>query len=106
MAGKPEAGEEVLRDNHANTYHHGVGDAQLVIASQAVATEDGTADDGLQQIVGEAHASEDAQVMKHPAHAIEGIPCRDHSRDNHQQDDEVVDGLKPQLQPAEVHETQ
>lgn len=60
MAGKPEAGEEVLRDNHANTYHHGVGDAQLVIAGETVATEDGAADDGLQQVVGETHAAKDA----------------------------------------------
>ena len=48
MGGKPETGEAVLGDNHANTYHNGIGDAQLVIAAQAVATEDGTADDGLQ----------------------------------------------------------
>ena len=60
MAGKPETGEEVLRDNHANTYHYGVGNAQLVIASQAIAAEDRAADDGLQQIVGKAHASENA----------------------------------------------
>ena len=75
MVSKPEAGEAVLGDNHTNTYHHGVGDAQLIIAGQAVAAEDGTADDGLQQIVGETHTTEDAQVMEHTAHTLEGIPC-------------------------------
>ena len=47
MAAEPEAGKEVLRNNHAKTNHHGIGDAQLVIATEAVAAEDGTADDGL-----------------------------------------------------------
>ena len=75
MAGEPEAGEAVLRDNHSDAYHHGIGDAQLVIAGQAVATEDGAADDGLQQIVGEAHTTKDAEVMEHTAYTLEGIPC-------------------------------
>ena len=47
MVGEPEAGEAVLRDNHAYSYHHGVGDAQLVITGETVAAEDGAADDGL-----------------------------------------------------------
>ena len=75
MAGKPEAGEEVLRDHHANTYHHGVGDAQLVIAGQAVAAKDGAPDDGLQQVVGKAHATKNAQMMEQTAHTLGGIPC-------------------------------
>ena len=74
MVGEPEAGEEVLRDDHTNTYHHGVGDAQLVIAGETVAAEDGAADDGLQQIVGEAHASKDAQMTEHLAYTLESIP--------------------------------
>ena len=106
MAAKPEAREEVLHDNHTHSNHHGVGDAQLVIAGQAVAAEDGTADDGLQQIVGETHATEDAQVMEHTAHTLEGIPCRDNSRDYHQEDDEVVDGLEPHVEITKVHEAQ
>ena len=72
---EPKSGEEVLRDNHAYTYHHSVGDAQLVIAGEAVATEDGAANDGLQQIVGETHAAKDAQVMEHSTYTFEGIPC-------------------------------
>ena len=75
MIRKPEAGKKVLRDNHANTYHHSVGDAQLVIAGPAVTAEDGAADDGLQQIVGKTHASEDAQMMQHIAHPLKSIPC-------------------------------
>ena len=45
MTAKPEAGETVLGDYHTHSYHHSVGDTQLVIATQAVATEDGAADD-------------------------------------------------------------
>ena len=75
MGGKPETGEAVLGDNHANTYHHGIGNAQFVIAGKAVAAEDGATDDGLQQIVGETHASKNAQMMEHSAHTLEGIPC-------------------------------
>ncbi len=106
MTAKPESGEKVLRDNHANTYHHGIGDAQFVIAGQTIAAEDGAADDGLQQIVGETHAAKDAQMMEHTAHTLKGIPSRDDSRDYHQEDDEVVDGLEPAFQIAKVHETQ
>ena len=75
MAAKPEAGEEVLRDNHAHSNHYSVGDAKFVIAGHAVATEDGAADDGLQQIVGETHATKNAQMMEHTTHTLEGIPC-------------------------------
>ena len=48
MAAEPEAGKEVLRNNHAKTNHHGIGDAQLVIAGEAITTEDGTTNDRLQ----------------------------------------------------------
>ncbi len=75
MAGKPEAGEEVLRNNHSHSNHHSVGDAQLVIAGETIATENGAADDGLQQIVGETHTSKDAQMMEHTAYTLESIPC-------------------------------
>ena len=75
MAGKPETGEAILSNNHAYAYPHGVGDAQFVLAGQTVATEDGTADDGLQQIVGKAHAAKDAQVMEHTSNTLKGIPC-------------------------------
>ena len=106
MVGEPEAGEAVLGDNHRHAYHHGIGDTQLVITSKAVATENGAADNGLQQIVGETHAAEDAQMMEHTTHTLEGIPRRDHSRDDHQQDDEVADGSEPAFQLTEIHETQ
>lgn len=106
MVGEPKAGKKVLRDNHTNTYHHSVGDTQLVIAGQTVTAEDGAADDGLQQIVGETHATEDAQMMEYTAYTLEGIPCRDNCRDNHQEDDEVVDGVKPHVKLAKIYETQ
>ena len=75
MAAEPEAGKEVLRNNHAKTNHHGIGDAQLVIAGEAITTEDGTTNDRLQKIVGKAHATENAQMMKNLAHTLESIPC-------------------------------
>ena len=95
MVGEPVAAEDVLADDHQESHKYGVGDAQFVVAGKSVATEDETAYDGLQQVVGEAHTSEDAQVMEYAAHAIESIPGRNHSRDDHQQDDEVVDGFEP-----------
>ena len=78
----------------------------MMVAGQTVAAEDGAADDGLEQIIGETHPSEDAEMTEHPTDAIESIPGRDDGRDNHQQDDEVVDGLKPRFQIAEIHKTQ
>ena len=95
MAAKPITGEEILRDDHSTSDHHGVGDAQLIIAGKAIATENEAADDGLEQIVGETHTSEDAEMVEHPTYTLEGILGRDDGRDDHQQDDEVVDGLKP-----------
>ena len=95
MAAKPIAGEEILRDDHSTSDHHGVSDAQLIIAGQTIAAEDEAADDGLEQIVGETHTSEDAEMVEHPTYTLEGIPGRDDGRDEQQQDDEVVDGLEP-----------
>ena len=106
MAAKPIAGKEILDDDHTASNHHGVCDSQLMVTGQAVAAEDSAADDRLQQIVGKTHAPEDAEMTEHPTDAIESIPGRDDGRDNHQQDDEVVDGLKPRFQLAEIHETQ
>ena len=67
----------------------------MVVAGEAIATEDKTADDGLKQIVGETHATKDAEMMEHATDTLECIPGRDNRRDNHQQDDKVVDRLKP-----------
>ena len=95
MIGEPEAGEEVLRDNHAYSYHHGVGNTQFIIATQTVTAKNGTTDDGLQKIVGKTHASKNTQMMEYISNALKGIPCRDYCRHNHQEDDEVVEGLEP-----------
>ena len=78
----------------------------MVVAGQAVATEDSAADDRLEKIVGETHATEDAKMMEYSADILESIPCRDCRRDYHQQDNKVVDGLEPRFQLAEIHETQ
>ena len=75
MAAEPITCKAILDNNHCNTYKDGVSDTQFVITGEAVAAEDGTADDGLQQIVGQTHTAEDAQVMEHAAHPLEGIPC-------------------------------
>ena len=68
-----------------------------MVTGETIAAEDGAADDGLEQIVGEAHASEDAEMMEHPANALESISGRDYCRDDHQQDDEVIDRFKPRI---------
>ena len=106
MATKPITGEEILTNDHSASNHDGIGDAQMAITGKPIAAEDEAADDGLQQVVGEAHTPEDAEVMEHTAYARESIPGRHHSRDDHQQDDEVVDGLEPRFEFAEIHETQ
>ena len=95
MTAEPPAAEEILGDNHAGPDDDGIGDAQTVVARQAIAAEDEGADDGLQQVVGETHAAEEAEMTEHPAHAREGIPGGNHGRDNHEQDEEVVDGVEP-----------
>ena len=95
MAAKPITCEEILANNHSAANHDGIGNAQKMVTGQAIAAEDGTADDGLQQIVSETHAAEDAEMMEHPANALESIPGRNYCRNYHQQDDEIVDGLKP-----------
>ena len=45
-----------------------------MVAGEAVAAEDGAANDGLEQIVGEAHTAEDAEMMEYSADTLEGIP--------------------------------
>ena len=106
MAAEPIAGEEILTNDHYASDHDGIGDAQIAVAGKPIATENGAADDGLKQIVGKAHTSEDAEMMEHSTNALEGIPGRHHSRNNHQQDDEVVDRLEPEVQLPKIHETQ
>lgn len=84
MAGEPITGEEILTNDHYASDHDGIGDAQIAVAGKPIATENGAADNGLEQIVCKAHASEDAEVMEHTAYTLEGIPSRHHSRDDHQ----------------------
>ena len=106
MTAKPVAAEGILGDDHRQTDHHGVCDAYLIVTAKTIAAEDGTADNGLQQVVRETHATKDTEMMEHSTNALEGIPGRDDSRDNHQQDDEVVDRFEPRVQATEVHKTQ
>ena len=95
MTAEPVAGKEILTDNHSCSDHHGIGDTQQTIATQTVATENGTADDRLEQIVCKTHTSEDAKMMKHMTYTLEGIPARNHCRDNHQKNHEVIDRREP-----------
>ena len=74
MAAKPITCEEILANNHSAANHDGIGNAQKMVTGQAIAAEDGTTDDGLQQIVSETHAAEDAEMMEHPANTLESIP--------------------------------
>ena len=66
-----------------------------MITGKPIAAEDEAADDGLEQIVGKTHATKDTEMVEHPANAIKSIPGRNYCRNYHQQDDEIVDGLKP-----------
>jgi len=95
MVAEPITGKEILTNDHSTSHNDGIGNTQIVITGKAIAAEDGTADNGLEQIVGKTHATEDAEMMKHSTNAPESIPCRDDCRDNHQQYNEIVDGLQP-----------
>ena len=75
MALEPIAAKGVLGDDHGQADEHGVGDAHEAVAGKAIAAEDETADDGLQQVVGETHAAKEAEVSKHAAHTLGSIPC-------------------------------
>ena len=66
-----------------------------MITGKPIAAEDEAADDGLEQIVGKAHAPKNAEMVEYLANALESIPGRNDGRDYHQEDDEIVDGLKP-----------
>ena len=74
MAAKPITGKAILRDDHSSTNHHGIGNTQIAIAGQTIAAEDEAADDGLEQINGKTHATKDAEMMEHSAHALKSIP--------------------------------
>ena len=95
MAGKPITGKEILTNDHSTSNHNSIGNTQIAIAGQSIAAEDETADDGLEQIVGKTHATKNAEMMQHSANTPESIPGRNYCRDDHQQDNEVVDGLEP-----------
>lgn len=79
MVLEPMAAEEILPDNHRKANEHCVGDAYQPVKSQSIAAEDEAADDGLQQIVGQAHTPKDAKVMERAPDGAEGIPGGDGS---------------------------
>lgn len=60
MVLEPAPSKGVLHDDHRQTNEYGVGDAHKSIAAKPIAAEDETADDRLQQVVGEAHAAKEA----------------------------------------------
>ena len=66
-----------------------------MITGKPIAAEDEAADNGLEQIVGKTHATKDTEMVEHSANTLESIPGRNYCRNYHQQDDEIVDGLKP-----------
>ena len=76
MAFEPVATKGILDNDHSQADEDSIGDAHQTVACQSVATEDKTADDGLQQIVGEAHSAKEAEMGKCVTYALEGIPGR------------------------------
>ena len=75
MAPKPISAKCVLDDDHGKADEYGVGDAHKAVAAKSIAAEDETADDGLQQVVGETHAAKEAEMSKHATHTLGSIPC-------------------------------
>ena len=62
MVLEPQTTKGVLHNDHGQADEYGVGDAHKAIALQSISAEDKTANDGLQQIVGETHAAKEAEV--------------------------------------------
>ena len=74
MVAEPITGKEILTNDHSTSHNDGIGNTQIAITGKAIAAEDGTADNGLEQIVGKTHAAEYAEVVEHSAHILEGVP--------------------------------
>ena len=74
MAGKPITGKEILTNDHSTSNYDGVGNTYMAITGKTIAAEDEAADDGLEQIIGKTHATKDAEMMEHSAHALKSIP--------------------------------
>lgn len=106
MALEPITAKRVLKENHGKANEHGVCDAHKAIASKSIATEDETANDGLQQVVGQTHASKKAKMTEHATHGVKGVPCRNHRRCNHYENEEVVNRSEPQRQIPKIHHAQ
>ena len=106
MISKPPTAKDVLADNHAKANENGIGNTDKSIASQSITAENKTAYDRLQQVIGETHTAIKTQMFQHLAHTLESISSRNDSRDNHQQDKEVVNRRKPRCQCTKVHDTQ
>ena len=62
MVSEPVAAKGVLGDDHGQTDQHGVGDSHKAITGQTITAEDEAADDGLQKVVGEAHAAKETEM--------------------------------------------
>ena len=106
MVAEPITGKEILTNDHSTSHNDGIGNTQIAITGKAIAAEDGTADNGLEQIVGKTHTSENTQMMQHLAHALRSIPCRNDGRHNHHQYHQIVDRVKPRGYLAKIHNTQ
>ena len=106
MVSEPIAAESILRDDHSQSDEYGIGRSNKSIAGQSVAAEDETSDNRLQQVVGQTHAAKGAEVAESVSHRAEGVPCRNHRRCDHREDEEVVDGGEPRCPVAKLHEAQ
>ena len=95
MALEPIAAKNILYDDHSQADEHGIGDTHKPKTAQTITTEDETADDGLQQIVGETHAAKETKMTKGSANGSKGVPCRNYSRRDHHENKEVVDRCEP-----------
>ena len=86
MIPEPDPAESILDYDHSYAYQHGVGSADPMVAGEAEAAEDETAEYGLEEIIGEAHTAEYAQMMQDLAESGEGIPAGNHCGNDHEED--------------------
>ena len=99
-------GPLVENDDLENDYRYAgkqrQGRSKITVHPEAPAVEDGAADDGGHQIVGQRHPAEEADVREALAEPCEAVPQQGYSRYDEQQDAEVEERTQQAVDLAEA----
>ena len=97
----PEFEEPVLEYDHSDAHQRGPCGAQGVVHAQAPLVEDETAQDGLQQVVGEAHSAKESKFSEHFFEPVKPVPKQHGHRKNEYQDGQIPHGMDQVVKLAE-----